>query len=185
MRTLLDAQFTGLGISVSQSIATVNVTDRHITLMIMITLNNLGGDGGDYTVNLAIDSNTVTPVRAIPIDAGLTSIILQSRDVVLYQNGHLEISLLGQLTDTNVDGRVLMLETTAITAQEVQIAVESGTANIVSAVSNAVAQITINVSEQTKVLGPAPTCPTINNAKYGAIAEVPVTAKFRKPQRPC
>ncbi len=157
MRTLLDEPYSGLDITTEQQIATVTVTDRNISLLIQLSVGDVSGAGGEYTVNLTIDDYLVVPSRKVFVEPGSTKLLFQSRDLMLHRNGILVLSVKGLAGDSDVSGRVLILETSPVTTQEVTTAIDGSVDRLISSVSDAVAQMTINVSEKETVLGVCPT----------------------------
>jgi len=157
MRTLLDESFSGLDLTSEQQIATVTVTDRPITLLIQFAVHGTSGAGGEYLVDVVVDEYLVVPSRKVFVEPGNTRMLFQSRDLMLYRNGVLALSVKGLAGDTDVSGRVLILETSPVTTQEVTTAIDGSTDQLISAVSDAVARMTINVSEKETVLGVCPT----------------------------
>ena len=179
MRTLLDEPFSGLDITYEQQIATVTVTDRNITLLVQLSVSDAGGVGGEYTINLTIDDFLVVPSRKVFVEPGNLMLLFQSRDLMLHRNGILVLSVKGLAGDSDVSGRVLVLETSPVTTQEVTTAIDGSTDRLISSVSDAVAQLTINVSEKETVLG---VCPTpVSNTHPNVIPQQTVAAPRPSP----
>lgn len=154
MRTLYDETFANLDISSEQELAQFTVTGQHVALIVMINIDNLSGGGGEYAAKLQIDGRLVVPDRRIIVDAGNTAISIQSRDIVLYENGILKINLQGLIGDTNVSGRLLVIDTSPVTVEEVSSLINDITPEIINAVETAIGGMNVTVRPETRVLGP-------------------------------
>lgn len=154
MRTLYDEDLTGLDISAELELAQFTVSGQHVALIVMINLDGLSGVGGEYSVKLLIDDRLVVPDRQVTVEAGQTSISIQSRDLVLYEDGVLKIKMLGLAGDTNLSGRLIVIDTSPVTVEEVSDLVESITPTIITSVEAAIAGLNVTVKPETKVLGP-------------------------------
>ena len=157
MRTLLDETFTGLDITTEQQIVTVTVTDRHISLLVQLGLTGTTGAGGEYVINLMVDDYLMVPARKVFVEPSFDKLLFQCRDLMLYRNGVMSISVKGLAGDSDVSGRVLILETSPVTTQEMTTAIDGSVDQLISSVSDAIARLTINVSEKETVLGVCPT----------------------------
>lgn len=154
MRTLYDETFTSLNISTEQELARFVVTDQNVAIIVMINLDSLSGDGGEYAARLTIDDRLVVPDRKVIIGSGIDSVSFQSRDIALYQDGILKINLQGTTGDTNVNGRLVIIDTSPVTVEEVSALVDGITPEIIEAVKTAIAGLDISVRPETKVFGP-------------------------------
>lgn len=154
MRTLYDDTFANLNITTEQELAQFTVTGQHVALIVMINVDNLSGSGGEYAAKLRIDNRLIVPDRKVIIDAGQTAVSFQSRDIVLYENGVLKINLQGMAGDTNVSGRLLVIDTSPVTVEEVSDLIDGMTPEIITAVEEAIGKLNVTVKPETKVLGP-------------------------------
>lgn len=154
MRTLYDDTFTGLDISSEQELAQFTVTGQSVALIVMVNVDNLSGVGGDYSAKLSIDNRLVVPDRKVKVEAGNDSVSFQSRDIVLYENGILKVNLQGTVSDTNVSGRLLIIDTSPVTVEEVSDLISDVIPDIISAIQKAMKGVNIIVKPETKILGP-------------------------------
>jgi len=139
MRTLYDDTFANLNIVTEQELAQFTVTGQNVALIVMVNVDNISTSGGEYAAKLRIDNRLVVPDRKVLVEAGQSAVSFQSRDIVLYENGVLKISLQGMPSDTNVNGRLLVIDTSPVTVQE--------------DVEEAISKLNVTVKPETKVLG--------------------------------
>jgi hypothetical protein len=154
MRTIYDASFTGLDISDTVELLEFAVPDQNMSVISMISLNNLCGEVGEYDSKLYIDNHLAVPDRKVLNASGNTSISLQSRDISIYQGAVVKITLKGLVADTNVGGRLLLLDSSVFTLQELESLINEITPQLISQVVAAVKGINITVKPETKLLGP-------------------------------
>lgn len=119
MRTLYDDSFASLNIATEQELGRFTVTDQHVALIVMINIDNLSGIGGEYSARLQIDDRLIIPDRKVSVDSGETSVSFQSRDIVLYEGGILKVNIKGLAADTNISGRLLIIDTSPVTVSEI------------------------------------------------------------------
>lgn len=168
MRTLYDGEFNNLDISSSQELAQFSITDASVALITMINVDNLSGVGGEYDAKLFVDNRLIVPDRKVYILGGYTSVSFQSRDLVLYAGGILSINLQGLAGDTNVSGRLIVIDTSPVTVQEVQNIVLGLTPTIVDTIEDSIDTLNVTVRPETKVLGPC-----ASNIKGGLLKPIP------------
>ncbi len=153
MRTLYDEAFTGLDITSEKVLAEFTVTGQNVALITVVNVDNISGSGGEYSARLYIDDRIVVPDRKVFCDPGSTSVSFQSRDIVVYVNGVLSVKLKGLAGDTNVSGRLLLIDSSPVTVQEVSDIVLSLIPDINQAIEDNMDQINITVKPETKVVG--------------------------------
>lgn len=154
MRTLYDESFSELNISSEQELAQFTVTGQSISLITLINISNLSGDGGQYYPKLYIDDHLVVPDRSVTIVPGVVSASFQSRNVAVYENGVLKVTIIGGNNDTNVQCRLLVLDVSPVTVEEMAELVNGITPTIVNTVEESISGINITVKPETKVVGP-------------------------------
>ena len=153
MRTLYDETFTGLDITSEKVLAEFTVTGQNVALITVVNVDNISGVGGEYSAKLYIDDRIVVPDRKVLCDPGSTSVSFQSRDIVVYINVILSVKLKGLLGDTNVSGRLILIDNSPVTVQEVSDIVMSLIPDINQAIEDNMNKINITVKPETKILG--------------------------------
>jgi hypothetical protein len=153
MRTLYDETFTGLDITSEKVLAEFTVTDQNVALITMVNVDNISGVGGEYSARLYIDDRIVVPDRKVFCDPGATSVSFQSRDIVVYIDGVLSIKLKGLGGDNNVSGRLILIDSSPVTVEEVSDIVMSLVPDINQAIQDNMDKINITVKPETRVLG--------------------------------
>lgn len=154
MRTLYDENFANLDISTEQELARFTVTDQHAALIIMINVDDLSGAGGEYSARVWIDDRIVVPDRKVIVDVGRTAVSFQSRDIVLYIDGILKVYLQGTASDTNVSGRLIIIDTSPVTVEEISDLIDGMTPDIISSIEQSIKNLDVTVKPETKVFGP-------------------------------
>jgi hypothetical protein len=162
MRTIYDATFTGLDISTTVDLLEF-VPDQNMSIISMISLNNLSGQVGEYDSKIYLDEHLTIPDRKVLNFSGASSIALQSRSIAVYQNAAIKITLQGLIGDTNAGGRLLLLDASVFTLQELEILINEITPILINEVVSAVKGLSITVRPETKVLGPCKERITILN----------------------
>ena len=154
MQTLADSLFSNLDISTEKELISFTITGQHAALIIMINVDGLAGVGGEYSAKVYIDNHLVVPDRTVIVASGMASISFQSRDIVLYKNGILKVLLKGLSGDVNVHGRMIIIDTSPVTVEEVSDLINSITPNILDSITLAIGNLNVSVRPEVKILGP-------------------------------
>lgn len=153
MRTLYDEPFSNLDITTEKVIASFTVSGQNVALIVMVNVDDIVGSGGEYSARLYIDDKLVVPDRKVFCDPGATSVSFQSRDIVVYEDGVLSVKLKGLPGDTDVSGRLMLIDNSPVTTQEVASIVMSIVPEINQAIVDNIDKLNILVKPETKVIG--------------------------------
>lgn len=153
MRTLYDEEFADINISSEVVLAQFTVTGQNVALIAMVNVDGLSGIGGEYSAKLFIDDKLVVPDRRVFCTPGATSVSFQSRDLVVYENGLLTVKLQGLINDTSVSGRLILIDNSPVTVEEVRDLIMSIVPDINSEIVQNIDKINLTVKQETKVIG--------------------------------
>lgn len=153
MRTLFDDEYNNINIATEQILAQFTITGQNVALIAMVNVDGLSGFGGEYAAKLYIDNRLVVPDRKVFCDPGATAVSFQSRDLVVYEGGVLTVTLKGLAGDTNVSGRLILIDSSPVTLQEVSAIVMSIVPDINDEIVQNIDKINVTVKQETKVFG--------------------------------
>lgn len=75
--------------------------------------------GAIYTLATSINDNRISPESSVPVTAGLTRTMLQSRELVLINGDTLTVDVTGTVSDTAIYALAQLLDMTPMTREEI------------------------------------------------------------------
>lgn len=92
-------------------------TAKSAIVLPRVSLAGVAG-GGVYTITAKVDGDNVTPPSGITVPTGPSDIVLQSRHVTLEPGDVFTITVVGQVTDTDVASDTILMDATPIREAE-------------------------------------------------------------------
>lgn len=126
---------THVGINIAASAVVLTYThpaDKQPAIVLpRVTLGAPDGGpvqgGGNYIANALIDGVSVSPPSAIPFGNGQGRGVLQGRHVAILPNDVLTVTVLGLITDTNVNVTADLFNSTPVQAEDIAQIIGPGT----------------------------------------------------------
>ena len=118
-RTLSNINISALGQVYSFTIS------ETLLIIVDVLLDNIAG-GTDYDLNFYTDGAFVLPTRSIPVPVGATKVSIQSRSLIVKAGAVLTLNIQGDVSDTDVDVTVNLINASPVDAADVVEIVEPG-----------------------------------------------------------
>lgn len=123
-------------------------------IIVLIRVDLIGIAGGlIYNLKVACNGSQLAPDSAITVGDGITTAVIQSRNLMLRTGDNLTISLTGGPEDTSVTITVSIADVTPVSSADIVTMVSPELAN---AVQDAIRDLEVIVKPQRIILGPIP-----------------------------
>lgn len=149
MDILYNNTFDNVDLSTSTQLASVTA-NRDLLLLTKIEVTGASGAGGDYSIQMWLDDKLVVPDRAVPIAAGITAFVVESKQMLLVEGQVVSFYLQGLGGDTDVSVGFVVADVTPVGSAEI---VETVADPLIAAVEAALAELDITVRPTRTVVG--------------------------------
>lgn len=142
MPLLYNETLTGVDISVATEVLRRRFAGTFASIDVRLAVRGIVG-GGYYAARVYINDSLVLPDRPVQVSSGVTDVILQSRNLAIYTDDTIAVTVAGVAGDVAVDVDINVQDVTPATAEDVS-----------TAMADAVTQLNISVRPERVVLGP-------------------------------